>query len=129
MKKFLPLLFAISDVTGLNLRRSTRTSDFGCTDKNGPCISPNLIGAPDKLSASTISTSINQAGFVMANAVEGDDGRDGDPGQPREPDEDPAAQYMIVAPVLDMPPPLPGLIHCQQIEECTTSTTTIPPGA
>jgi hypothetical protein len=117
-----------STVAGVSLR--SKVADFGCTDNSGgPCISPNLIGSPDKLNPSTISTSINDAGFVMATAVEGDDGRDGDPGAPREPDEDPAAQYMIVAPVLDNPPPLPALIHCQAIEECTTTTTTIPPGA
>ena len=115
-------------VTGLSLR--SKVPDFGCTDRNnGPCISPNMIGAPDKLNPSTISTSMNQHGFVIANAVEGDDGRDGDPGRARGEDDDPAAAYMIVAPVLPDPSPLPGLVHCERIEECTTTTTTIPPGA
>ena len=123
------LLFSsvlLATAAGVSLR--SQVADFGCKG-DGPCISPNLIGSPDKLNPSTISTSINQAGFVMADAVEGDDGRDGDPGAPRGDNDDPAAAYMIVAPVLDDPPPLPGLVHCQRIEDCTTTTTTVPPGA
>jgi hypothetical protein len=127
MKLILSALLVTSIANGY-LRTSIRGSDFGCNGDDQACIKPDLIPFPQKLNPATISTNTNDSGFVTAESVDGDDGTDGDPGSPPKKDADPAAKYMISAPLMEAPPPMPPLIVCRSPEECTTTTTTLPPG-
>lgn len=114
----------LSCVAGVAIRGTT--DQFGCTagDDSLACIRPDLVPVPDRLNPATITSTVNDAGFVVAQNINGDDGTMGDPGATPEPTENPAFRFTIPKVVLaDPPPPIP-LIICDRPETCTTSTTT-----
>ena len=103
--------------------------EFGCNsdDADSACIRPDLVAVPQRLNPATIVSTVNDAGFVVAQNVDGDDGTDGDPGATTPVPENPAFRFTVPKVNLQDPPPPIPLIICDRPESCTTSTTTPQP--